>query len=275
MLTVNSILIKVFGLLILPFRPFGAWPTLIAVSLLTGFLMLAIFRLTSNQAGIRRAKDLIKAHLLELRLFKDDLGQSFRSQGRVLTANARYFVYALKPMLVMIVPVMLLLVQLDLRFGSRPLRAGQEAMVKVRLARGIDPLTLGLELEAPAGLVKTTPALRIGEAGEIDWRIRADGRGRHEIVLRWPGGSEKKTVLVETDALIGVSTKRTAGGLLDQLAHPGEPPLPRNGPLAAIEIGYPESRLPFFGGRMHWLVAYFGLSILLGFAFKGVFKVEI
>lgn len=271
----NSLLLKLFGLLILPLRPLGAWPTMIFVSLLTGFLMLGIFRLTSNQAGIRRAKDRIKAHLLETRLFKDDFGQSIRAQGRVLAANGRYLGYAIKPMLVMAVPVMLLLIQLDVRFGARPLRTGEEALVRVRLAEGADPIALGLELEAPEGVAVTTPALRIADAGEIDWRVRAERPGRHRLVFRWPSGQERKSFFVDTPALAGVSTKRTAGGFLDRISHPGEEGLPPGGPIEAIEVAYPAQRLPFFGGRIHWLVAYFGLSILLGFAFKGVFKVEV
>lgn len=271
----NSLLFKLFGILIAPVRPLGPWPTMIFVSLLTGFLMLGIFRWTSNQAGIRRAKDRIKAHLLEARLFKDDFGQSLRAQGRVLAANGRYFAYALKPMLVMVVPVMLLLVQLDVRFGPRPLRTGEDALVRVRLAAGTDPMSLGLELEAPEGVALTTPALRIVDAGEIDWRVRAERPGRHDLMFRWPGGQEKKSVFVETPELAGVSTKRTAGGFLDRIAHPAERGLPRGGQIASIEVSYPAQRMRFFGGRMHWLVAYFGLSVLLGFAFKGVFKVEV
>jgi hypothetical protein len=271
----NSLLLKLFGLLTAPLRPLGPWPTMIVVSLLTGFLMLGIFRWTSNQSGIRRAKDLIKAHLLETRLFKDDFGQSIRAQGRVLAANGRYLGYAVKPMLVMVVPVMLLLIQLDVRFGARPLRTGEEALVRVRLAAGVDPVALGLELEAPEGTTVTTPALRIADAGEIDWRVKAERPGRHSLVFRWPGGEETKSIFVDTPALAGVSTKRTAGGFIDRISHPGERGLPRDGPIEAIEVAYPPQRLRFFGGRIHWLVAFFGLSILLGFAFKGVFKVEI
>jgi len=271
----NSLLTKLFGILIAPVRPLGPWPTMIFVSLLTGFLMLGIFRWTSNQTGIRRAKDRIKAHLLEARLFKDDFGQSLRAQGRVLAANGRYFGYALRPMLVMVVPVMLLLIQLDVRFGLRPLRTGEDALVRVRLAAGIDPVAFGLGLETPEGIALTTPALRIADAGEIDWRVRAERPGRHDLVFRWPAGQEKKSIFVETPELAGVSTKRTAGGFLDRIAHPAERGLPRDGPIEAIEVAYPAQHMRFFGGRMYWLVAYFGLSVLLGFAFKGVFKVEI
>ena len=99
----------------------GPEASMAVVSLLVGLFMLFIFKRTSNQAGIRRAKDRIKAHLLELRLYKSDFGQTMRSQGRILAANGRYFLHALKPMLVIVVPILLVLVQLDARFGARAL----------------------------------------------------------------------------------------------------------------------------------------------------------
>jgi len=60
-----------------------------------------------------------------------------------------------------------------------------------------------------------------------------------------------------------------------ELLYPGENPLPGGIPVRSIEILYPAGRLNAFGLGLHWLVAYFVLSIIFGFAFKGVFKVEI
>jgi uncharacterized membrane protein (DUF106 family) len=124
----NSVIGKIFDILFLPFRGLSPWVAMIVVSFLTGLLMLFIFRATSNQEGIRRIKNKIKAHLLELRLYKDSLAQQLTSQGKILSANFKYFSYALKPMLVMVIPVMLILIQLNLWFGSRSLDIGDEAL---------------------------------------------------------------------------------------------------------------------------------------------------
>ena len=51
--------------------------------------------------------------------------------------------------------------------------------------------------------------------------------------------------------------------------------LPDGGPVTSIEVAYAERRLPFLGLRLHWLVAYFALSVVIGFALKRPFKVEI
>jgi uncharacterized membrane protein (DUF106 family) len=273
---VQSVWGAAFGAFFLPFRAFGPWAAMAAVSLLTGLLMLFIFKKTSNQAGILRTKNLIKAHLLEIRLFKSDFGQTMRSQGRILLANGRYLGYAVKPMLVMLVPIMLLLLQLDVWYGARSLQPGESAIVKVTLEASATPLRTPLSIEAPAGLTVETPALRIEEEREIDWRIRADAAGLHDLKFSLGGGSFTKTVAVGQAPLkTKIVPLRVRSGGWDALNHPGEALLPSNMPIVSVEVAYPPARLSLFGWRMHWLVAYFLLSIVFGFALKGLFKVEI
>lgn len=263
------------GLAVLPFRAMDPWLAMASVSLVTGLLMLAVFRWTSNQAGIRRAKDAIKAHLLELRLYKDSLGQQLRSQGGILAANGRYLLHAVRPMLVMIIPVLLILVQVNLWFGARPLAPGETALVKVKLAPGRAPLSEDIALEAPAGIEVETPALRIEEDREIDWRLRARAEGEYDLTLKVGGTAVTKSVKVGGRRLVRVANLRPGPAFLDRVFNPAEPPLPKALGLESIEVIHPERSLPLFGLRLHWLVAYFALSIVFGFALKGVFKVEI
>src|SRR5688572_30813388 len=62
---------------------------------------LAIYKVISNQAAIRDAKDKIIAYLLELRLFRDDLRVLLRAQGGVFASIGRYVGHSLLPMIVM------------------------------------------------------------------------------------------------------------------------------------------------------------------------------
>jgi uncharacterized membrane protein (DUF106 family) len=277
MATFNAAIGGAFGLAVLPFRAMNPWLAMIVVSVLTGLLMLAVFRWTSNQEGIRRTKEAIKAHLLELRLYQDSMAQQMRSQGRILRANGRYILLALRPMLVMIVPVLLLLIQLNLWFGSRPLAAGETAILKVKLAAGRSPLATDISLEAPPGVTVETPPLRIEEEREIDWRLRAavPAPATYDLVLKLGPDSFTKSLRVGGSRLDPISNVRPGASLLDQIFNPGEKPLPRTLPIESVEVDHPERRLPFLCLRLHWLVAYFALSIVFGFALKGVFKVEI
>jgi hypothetical protein len=271
----NAAVSGLFDALFAVLRPLGPAGAMAAVSLLVGLFMLFIFKKTSDQAGIRRSKDRIKAHLLELRLYKSDFGQTMRSQGGILKANGRYVLHAVRPMLVMIVPILLVLVQLDARFGARALQPGETALVKVKVDASIALGDAEPVLSAPAGIVIETPPLRIEEAHEVDWRIRAQAAGRHELTVGIGGWTGTKDAAVAVGAPAKISPLRIRRGGLDELFHPGEKPLPRGSIVASIEVTYPGGRLDYFGWRMHWLVAFFLLSIVFGFGLKGLFGVEI
>ena len=275
MVIVNFVVGGMFNVLLFPFRGLSPWFGMIFVSLITAFLMLWVFKLTSNQAGIRKAKNAIKAHLLELRLYQDNMRISLQAQGRIVRANLSYIACNAKPMLVMIVPFVLILAQLNLWFGAAPLKPGEETLVKAKIARGADPLALDIAIEPSPGLTVETPAVRIPDEGEITWRIRAAGPGPASLTFRLAGRTIVKPVAVGGSPLTKVSTHTVGRSVLKELLYPGEKPLPQDTPLVSIEVLYPSGGLPLFGLSVNWLVAYFVLSIIFGFAFKGIFKVEI
>jgi hypothetical protein len=84
-----------------------------------------------------------------------------------------------------------------------------------------------------------------------------------------------KKVAVAQKPLTKVSPIKVRRNFIDELFHPGESPLPRSHPLKSLELKYPSNHLSLFGWRIHWIIVYFGLSIIFGFSLKGVFKVEI
>jgi hypothetical protein len=272
---VNLVFGGIFDILLFPFRGLSPWLGMIFVSLATAFLMLWVFKLTSNQDGIRKAKNAIKAHLLELRLFKDNLRISLRAQVGILRANVRYVACNAKPLLVMIAPLLFILAQLNLWFGAAALKPGESTVVKLKLARAADPLALDLQIEPSPGLAVETPAVRIPDEEEIAWRIRARETGPASLTFRFPGRTLVKPVAVGGRPLAKVSTLTPGKSLLKQLLYPGERPLPADTPVTEIQVLYAEKGLKLLGLSVHWLVAYFVLSVIFGFAFKGIFKVEI
>jgi uncharacterized membrane protein (DUF106 family) len=271
----NSVLNKVFDVLFLPVRGLGPWAAMILVSLLTSFLMLLIFRHTSNQAGIKKEKNLIKAHLLELRLFKDNMGVQLKAQGRILLANFKYVGHNMRPMLVMIVPVLLILIQLNLWFGAASLKPGDPVLVKVRLAEGKYPSEVPAALAASGELEVETPPLRIEDEAEIDWRLRAKTPGPGRLTLTVGGETVVKSASVGATRLSPIPSLKPGRNLLDQIFNPGEAPLPSSSVVRSVEVRYPSASMPLFGMHIHWLIVYFILSIAFGYAFKGLFKVEI
>lgn len=279
----NTVINNIFGVLFYPFRSLNPWFAMTFISLLTAVLMLIVFRLTSNQEGISRVKNLIKAHLLEIRLFKDNMSASFRAQGNILRLNLKYIGYTLKPLLVMIVPLVLILIQLNLWFGHSALKPGDQTILKVKLSQGVNPLDTELKVRPSSSFSIESPPLRIEENREINWRLRAAGdKGHHTLTLTSGDIQVSKSIAVDLESLHKISTVRTGKKFFDQLFNPGEPPLPENAPISSIEIGYSEKKFSLFGWKIGsflgvpgWLWVYFILSVIFAFALKGLFKVNI
>jgi uncharacterized membrane protein (DUF106 family) len=236
--------------------------------------MLIIFRYTSDQKGIKETKDLIKAYLLEIRLFKDDLRIQLSAQKNILVHNLTYMKHALQPMLFMIIPVVIILVQLDGWFGYRPLKPGESAIVSVKLSGHERDVLSGLSVNSGDGLVVETPPLRIPRENEVDWRIRANEPGEHTLRFTVDGNIFDKKITV-TEGRLDRVNRVVASGFWDSLLHPANESIGKSPMMEKVEVNYPSRSIEIFGWQLHWLVVFFVLSIVFGFAFKGFFKVEI
>ena len=271
----NSIFGKIFEIVFFPFKSMTPWIGMIFISFLTALLMLCVFRFTSHQQGIKQVKNKIKAHLLEIRLFKDSLNVSLRAQGNILRYNLKYIGYSIKPLLVMIIPLILILLQLNLWFGYQSLTPGQEVILKVEVDEDLSLLDTEFLIESSSGLVIETPPLRIEEKREVNWKLFAKETGIHELSMTVNGHRIVKKVAVAQKPLSKISPVKIRRNFMAELFNPGEAPLPANHPIKSLEIKYPLNYMSLFGWRIHWLIVYFALSIIFGFAFKCVFKVEI
>ncbi len=272
---INTIVGKIFEILFLPFKNMSPWIGMFVVSLLTGLLMLFIYKFTSNQEGIRKVKNKIKAHLLELRLFKDSLSISFKAQGNILRANFKYIGYAMKPLLVMIIPVMFILIQLNFRFAYASFDPNQQTILRVQLMEGVPLMDTQIDIKTGSHIVLETPPLRIMESNEINWRIRTEEIGVHEIIIMIDGQEYTKSISVGQKTLSRKSPLKTRKNFFKEFFYPIESPLPKSSPIKYIEITYPSRNMNLFGLGINWLIAYFALSIIIGFSLKGFFKVEI
>src|SRR5215510_7874498 len=124
---------RILDVLLSPFRPLPPMVGLSVVSLATAFGVIMAFRATSNQQGLTDVKRRIAAALFEIRLFNDDLAAVFRAQGELLRHNLTYLRLSLVPMLWMIVPIAILVAQLDARYGYTGLKPGEPVLLKVSL----------------------------------------------------------------------------------------------------------------------------------------------
>jgi uncharacterized membrane protein (DUF106 family) len=269
---INWLLTNLFDILLWPFRSVDPIWALVVVSFLTGLFMLFVFGKVSNQEAIKRVRDRMRGNLLGVRLYQHDVRVVLGLQGEILHDTLIYMAYSVVPMLVLIVPVMLIMVQLNLRFSLRPLQPGHSAVVKVKFKEA-SQLRKDTHLQTVDAVQVETPGVRIASAKEVAWRIRAERPGHYFLKVRVDSDEVEKGLWVG-EGWGTVSALRT-GRLGQILLHPGEPPIHPSKAIESVEVQYHPLQLSLLGWNVHWLVLFLILSILFGFAFKRLLGVEV
>jgi hypothetical protein len=246
------------------------WVLLTLVSALTGVGLLLVFKYTSSQRALKQVRNGIKANLMSLSLFNDNVAVSLRSQGRLLWGAARLLTLSLVPMLVMTVPVGLLLGQLTLWFQTRPLRAGEEAVVSVTLRDNVATMP-EVSLAADAAVVTAGP-VRVPRERLACWNVRAIEPGCHQLNFRVEGNEIGKELAVG-DGFMPVSSTRPSRDWVDVFRFPREEPLPPDSPVQSISVDYP-TRTAWLCGSRSWLLYWFAVSTLAAFCVRPLLRIH-
>ena len=244
----------------------------LAISIVIGLLMVIGFRYTSDQKAIGRAKDKLKAHLLAVRLFQDQLPVVMRAYGHILGGTGSYLRLAFTPFLIAILPITFLIVQLDRYFGWVPLQPAQTFLVEARVE---DPTALNeASLQLPPELSSSAPAVHDPNGKEVVWRVVADRSGQFDIHIAASGQTVSKQVVV-APGLARISPLRLRGNFWERMFTSGEPALADNSPVQSIAINYPPRVIDFAWMEWNWIVLFFVVSLIAGFIFKSVLGIQV
>jgi hypothetical protein len=271
----NALLRAVFDAALAPFRGMHPLVGLTLVALPFSIAALLIFKRTSAQDRLAAVKRRIHAGLFEIRLLNDDLRAIMRALLEILGANLTYLRLSLVPMLWLIPPLALVCAQLQFHYGYGGLEPGRPALLEVQLApaaaSGARP---SASLEVPEGLRVETPPLWIPSQHQLAWRLAAERGGDYAVTVRVGDASETKSVRV-AEGVVRRSPLRVGGNLLDQLVYPAEAPLPGDSMIRSISLSYPERDVDVFGWPLHWMIVFFALTLVFGFALRGPLGVTI
>jgi hypothetical protein len=244
----------------------------LAISIVIGLLMVIVFRYTSDQKAIGRAKDRLKANLLAVRLFQDQLPVVMRAYGRILRGTGSYLKLAFTPFLIAILPITFLIVQLDRYFGWMPLLPAQTFLVEARVE---DPVVASeVELQLPPELSSSAPTVHIPSDKEVVWRVVAQREGKYDIHIAAAGQTASKQVVV-SPGLARVSPIRLQGKFWERIFSSGESSLAENSPVQSIAITYPPRIINFAWMEWNWIVLFFVVSLIAGFIFKSVLGIQV
>jgi hypothetical protein len=268
----RSITAGVIGNILVLFDGVKPMWTLIPISLLAGVGMLWVFSRTSNQKAIRAAKRKLQAHLYELRLFTDEPALVWQAQKALLWANLRYIGLMLVPAVILTIPMGILFVHLEAFYGVSPLPVGRSAIVTMKLTHPLVASETAPTLEAPAGIIVETPAVRVMGEREVSWRVRPErpvsGYLRFEL-------SPQETVEKKINAGTGpryLSDRRVASSG-ELLWHPVEKRI-QDARVEWIEVPYPPAKLHWLGLDLHWVVWFLVFSMASALLLKSRFRVS-
>jgi hypothetical protein len=269
---------RVFDVLLWPLDQLGRGPALVIASGIFGVLALVCFKHLSRQKSIKVAKDKIKAHLIEIRIYQDDLRVVSRAIGKVLVRNVQYLAFNLMPLVPLALPFAFVLAQFVVRYGFAPIPvkegghgflAGQGTTIEITLAPAEAARVRDLEVHSPVGVKVMSPLVRIASEGRAFQEIVATLPGRYEIQFALPAGASSGSVATKT-LYAGNVTPRTmqparGRGFESALLWPAEPTFQSDSPFERIAFVYPDSDLGWMpGGPGGVLIVFLVSSLLFG-----------
>jgi hypothetical protein len=272
MQTYNNIANAIFDFLLAPFGHEIALFDLIVWPVIMGIGALQVYKYTSNQDAITRVKRQISMHLLEIRLFRDDITQVLVSTIKIIAKNFIYIAHNLTPMAVMLIPMVALMVQLVAHYAYEPTRPGSIELLHLKLDPNAAVSPLDVSLELPDGTSLDAPAVRTAD-GQVFWRVKADRAGDHVFRIRVGDEVYEKGWAVGGDARkIPVKRLRSWEAVL----YPGEAAIPSGAPVLSLELDMHTRPLNYvWDGEFGILMWAMVLSLVAGVALKDFFGVTL
>jgi hypothetical protein len=260
-------------LLLAPVGVSPGWISATVIAVVTGVLLLVVFKYTSNQRAIKRVRNDINANLLALKLFKDSAALAVASQGRILWGAVRLLVLALVPMAIMSLPVLLILGQLSLWYQLRPLGVGEDTVVTLKLSGAANAPLPEVRLRPTDAVEITVGPVRVPSKREVCWNVKARQPGYHRLVFQVGELAVDKELAVG-DGYMRVSARRPERDWEEVLLYPEEQPFGPDSPVQSIDIDYP-ARPSWVSGTDWWWKYWLVVSMAAGFCFRRVLNVNV
>jgi len=267
----NSLATSIFDALLYPLSFLGSDVALILISILAGIGLLFLYGKVSNQDAIRKVKKKITAGIYESVLFRNDLRISLKAQGKMFLGGAKYFALAIPPIIILSIPCLIVLAQLNLRYGVRPLNPGESTIISIGVKD--DAALFSAEIKAPEGIA-TTPPLRDLDNHTVSWRLDAKSPMIAKVDILVGGESLTQNIFVgkETSKIPTV----IHSSFWWQFLYPGATiPTKLQNIITEISVKYPEQAMSLFGLHVNWLIVFLVVSILAGIVGSKFLKVEI
>jgi len=288
--SINYLFTKVFNVILYPFTFINEFWGILFLSILSSVIVLFLYKLVSSPAKIKETKELIKANILAIRLYKDFWKVIVISFGKSLYYTGKYFSLNMIP-LILIIPILApVFSQMLIRYEMRPFKIGDEVTVKAKFYKDIDINTLKIKLNTEgllkpalinnwhinADMQEVKPKIKpvfLSAINEIDWKMRVVKEGEG-IALIINGKTYKKSFVSKKDFRGVLSEYKFGKSNIEHILYPGEDIFNDSETLKYISIKYNGKLISFLGTKIHWLIHYLILMLIIVLALKKKFGVE-
>lgn len=267
---INAILVGLMDLMLSPFKTLPPSVGLVFWSAVLGVGMALVFRYTSNQRAIRRNNDRSTATMLGMKLFKDSFIVTLGYQRELLKRIGLRLWYNLTPLLVMIVPIVLFMIQIAMRYEQRPLDVGESVVVELQITPDAWSEAQHVQLQSTGATIET-PAHRDGFSHTVSWRISAEQHTNAQLTWQLNGVALIEQPLAVDDPDLQVQPvwgRRPGPGFWDVVLHPLHKSLPADSPVQSVVVHYEAGSTLIFGLKIHWMVTFFVVSMLFALLSK-------
>lgn len=257
---------------------------IILISLLSAGLFLIIFKKTSNQDQIRQNKNKIFAYLFQIRLYKNQPLLTIKSTLNIVWYNIKYLQYTLVPLVVLVIPLLLISIQMNNRYGYEPLKPLSSFNIRVNLDKekltNQEDLINSLTCLSSKGIIIETPPLRLVSEASIFWRAKIVENNQIinqycQVVNQGNNTNIIKKVVTSKRVRTPFTPDKKKYTLKSIFSASAEEYIPRNSAIEKVRISYKRATYPFLFWQLDVIILYFILLLIFSFALKGFFKVAI
>lgn len=269
--TINYAITKMFDVILYPFSFINDFWGILFLSIVSSVVVLVIYKYASSPRLIRRAKNQVKSSILSIRLYKDFWRVILASFAKSLAYTLKYFVLNVGPILFIIPILMPVFAQMDVRYGMQPFEEGKILVVKAKFNRSVEDLDV--QLLANRHVEPVMNPVFIKALNEVNWKLRVVNGGTTALEIK-VGDRVVQKALFAGDYRGTISNKKFSRSQLDHFIYPVESLFPEDSHLEHIYVRHPGKLVSFLGTRIHWIIHYLVLVLIIVLTLRKRFNVE-
>lgn len=262
------------SLLFAPLANSPATALTIAAAIL-GIIFALLYGKISPQGRLKNVKRGIAAQFLRVFVFRRDLKTMLSAQAALLWGGVKYLLVTVPPIAVLLFPMLLILSEMNLWLGYRPLRAGENVLVEVQLAPSQLRAVTGLALVGQ-DTVKVSAPVRQGKLGLASWLVSAADKSDLKITSSQIAAQFPISASTSTEEHLQRIVPSFSNSFWSNFFIPkgsATSTIPES--VEQISIDMPAREFNLFGWHTSWLTPFFVLTILFGYLAARFAKIEV